>query len=116
MIKAEIFRNKDYVIYGFRLSGHAGFAEEGDDIICSAVSILVINTINAIERFTDEKYKFEADEENGGFINYSLPEIQEGKKNHDVELLLETMLYGLNNIENEYGCYIKINDKGGRTV
>ena len=54
MIKAEIFRNDNYVICGFKLSGHAGFAEEGSDIVCSAVSMLVINTINCIEEFTEE--------------------------------------------------------------
>ncbi len=116
MIEVEIHRNSDFTICGFCLTGHAGFSESGDDIICSAVSILVINTINAIEKFTDEKYDMKADEEEGGYIDYSLPLMKEGKKNHDAELLLETMLFGLKNIENEYSCYIKINDKGGRLL
>lgn len=114
MIKVRIYRNDKLKIYGFQLSGHADFSDDGDDIICSAVSILVINTINAIETFTDEEFQTDADETEGGFIKYSLPLIKNGKENKDVELLLETMLLGLNNIENEYGCYIKINDKGGR--
>lgn len=114
MIKVKIYRNKDYRICGFQMNGHAGFAEEGSDIVCSAVSILVINTINAIEKFTDEEFKVDADEKHGGHITCSFPLIKAGKHNHDAELLLETMLHGLNNIEDEYGCYIKINDEGGR--
>ena len=38
---------------GFKSAGHAGYAEEGSDIICSAISVLTINTINSIEQFTD---------------------------------------------------------------
>lgn len=96
------------------MDGHAGFAEEGADIVCSAVSILVINTINAIEKFTDEEFKVEADEKQGGHISCFFPNIDQGEHNHDAEILLETMLLGLSNIEDEYGCYIKINDKGGK--
>ena len=29
--------------------------EEGQDIVCAAVSVLVINTVNAIEQFTDDR-------------------------------------------------------------
>lgn len=113
MIKAEILRNNNYVICGFKLSGHAGFAEEGSDIVCAAVSMLVINTVNCIEEFTEEKFNYSADNDNGGYIDFYLPEIQKGAVNHDVELLLESMLYGLKNVENEYSQYIKIIDEGG---
>ncbi|MGL4790021.1 MAG: ribosomal-processing cysteine protease Prp, partial [Anaerotignaceae bacterium] len=104
MIKVDIYRNKEYKIYGFKLDGHADYSQEGNDIICSAVSILVINTINAIEKFTTEEFQVDADEKNGGFINCYLPNIKEGEENKDVELLVETMLLGLNSIKDEYSC------------
>jgi uncharacterized protein YsxB (DUF464 family) len=113
MIKADIFR-KNNNIYRFTVKGHADFAEEGSDIVCSAVSILVVNTINAVETFTDEAVKAEADGKNGGFIDYRLTDIEKGGKSHDAQLLLETMVLGLKTIENEYYRYIKVNDKGGR--
>ena len=31
------------MITGYKVSGHAGFAEEGSDIVCSAVSALTAN-------------------------------------------------------------------------
>ena len=34
---------------GFKSAGHAGYAEEGSDIICSAISVLTINRINRID-------------------------------------------------------------------
>ena len=35
----------------FHINGHAMYAEAGSDIVCAAVSALVINTINSIEEW-----------------------------------------------------------------
>lgn len=110
MINVHIHRNNGNDIYGFQLSGHANFAEEGEDIVCSAVSILVLNTINCIECFTEENFECEAEEENGGFINFLLPEIKTGKKCHDAQLLLKAMVHGLMDIKKEYQKYITIHN------
>ena len=48
MVKIVFFkRGKTY--YGFREIGHAGFDEEGKDIICAAVSAMTMLVINTIE-------------------------------------------------------------------
>ena len=111
MIRVNVFRNKAGDIYGFRLNGHADFAEEGRDIVSSAVSVLTINTVNCIELFTSEKLECETDENKGGYLSLNLPDIRRGKANGDVQLLLTAMLNGLNDIEKEYGCYISINEE-----
>ncbi len=43
------FLKKNGVYYGFRETGHSGFADEGDDIVCSAISAMTMLIINAIE-------------------------------------------------------------------
>jgi len=43
-----IRKNSDGDICGFEMDGHAGFAEYGQDIVCAALSMLSINTINSI--------------------------------------------------------------------
>ena len=55
MIDVLILRDKAQDITGFKVSGHALFAEAGSDIVCSAVSMLTINTINAIEEFLPDE-------------------------------------------------------------
>lgn len=40
------------------VSGHAGYAEKGHDIVCAAVSILIYNLQNSIERLTDDTVCF----------------------------------------------------------
>ena len=39
----------------FLSKGHAGYAEEGQDIVCAAVSALIITTVNSLDAFTEEK-------------------------------------------------------------
>ena len=52
MIQVTIFRDstEDGDVYtGVELLGHAGFAQSGQDIVCAAVSALIITTVNSLE-------------------------------------------------------------------
>lgn len=87
--------------------GHAGFAEAGHDIVCSAVSILVINTFNSIEKLTDCQMEVGSDER-VGLITCHFP------KGPDAggRLLLDSMVMGLQSIAEEYGKkYLKLKFK-----
>jgi len=46
--KITFFR-KNGVFYGFRETGHTGFGEEGDDILCSALSAMTMLILNTLE-------------------------------------------------------------------
>lgn len=35
-------------------NGHADYAEKGQDIICAAVSALIVNTVNSVETLTED--------------------------------------------------------------
>ena len=48
MTHVTFYKSND-VFYGFKEEGHAGFAEEGNDIVCSALSAMTMLVINAIE-------------------------------------------------------------------
>ena len=37
MTKITIFRNQDQAFLGFDCLGHAGYAEEGEDIVCAGM-------------------------------------------------------------------------------
>ena len=79
-------------------SGHAGYAEYGEDIVCSAISALTINLINSIDTLTEDKFALEQDEDDG-FISISFD--QEPSK--DADLLLRSFELGVNSIFREYG-------------
>ncbi|HBY72012.1 MAG TPA: ribosomal-processing cysteine protease Prp [Lachnospiraceae bacterium] len=104
MIKVSIYKNADYLITGFSLSGHADYSEYGSDVVCAAVSALVINTINSIENFTSDKFRLEQDEKKG-FIEFHVVSPISKQAN----LLLNSLVLGLQGIEEEYtDKYIRI--------
>ena len=97
MISVVISKQKDKYI-GVSLNGHAGYADHGQDIVCSAVSVLVINTFNSIEQFTDDAFASEAAED-GGYMTMAFPEGISDKS----KLLLDSMILGLDEIHKQYG-------------
>lgn len=104
MINVSIYMTADGLITGFRLSGHALYSEYGKDIVCAAVSALVINTINSIEKFTSDKFSLKEDEDEG-FIEFHMALPVSSSSN----LLLSSLALGLEQIAREYpDKYIKI--------
>ena len=89
-------KKRDDSYLDFVSKGHAGYAEEGQDIVCAAVSAFIITTVNSLETFTTEK--FEAKEKDGyvsiHFQKY--PNTDQGK------LLMDSLLLGLTEIEHSY--------------
>lgn len=104
MIKITI-KKKDSIIYGFTSSGHADFAKSGKDIICAGVSAIVINAINSVEKFTNDQFKLDEQQEMGKII---FDFIQSPSENS--QLLMESMVLGLQGIQQNYGKkYIILN-------
>ena len=91
-------------ICGFTIEGHAGYADEGQDIVCAAVSVLSINTVNAMEKFTKDELLVDAKE--NGYLDCEV----RGKLSHDCGLLLDTFWLGITEIAKQYGdAYIQVN-------
>ena len=97
MIKVILFQKHNKII-GFEIKNH------GKDIVCSAVSILSLNTVNSIEALTDCKYNIEYDT-NGGFLKFFIDINQECEKTN---LLLQSLELGLKGIELEYPKEISV--------
>ena len=98
MTNITIFRDKNQNVLGFDCVGHAGFASFGQDIVCAGISILVQNTINSIQAYTEEGFSCEADEKSGD-IHFHFSDIPE----HDAALLIDSMILGLQGIQSSYG-------------
>ncbi|MBR0131870.1 MAG: ribosomal-processing cysteine protease Prp [Lachnospiraceae bacterium] len=104
MITVSIFKNKADKISGFSVSGHAGYAEEGEDIVCSAVTALSFNTVNSIDAFCRDKIFLDsADESEGGYLSLTLKD-----PSKDAELLLKSYELGIKSICDEYGEHVNI--------
>lgn len=95
------------------MEGHAGFAAYGNDIVCAAVSVLVINTINSIEAFTEDTFENAVHQEKD-VVTFGLTSNPVSEK---AELLLESLVLGLTSIAEEYGKkYIRLKIKRKQEV
>ena len=105
MIQISIYRNEKEECVGFKAEGHAGFSKSGQDIVCAAVSVLMINTINAIEAFAGDKLSVTSDDESG-LIECHLTE----KLSKEAALLLKAMILGLEDMaaDEDYAKYINV--------
>ncbi len=96
MINVTFFRDSSYQFVGFEFLGHAGADEYGKDIVCAAVSALVINSVNSIESLTDDDFICDADEDSG-MIKLRI----KGKLSKESDLLLNSLYIGIQGIRDE---------------
>ncbi len=103
MTKITFYQREDGSFQGFDSRDHAGYDEEGQDIVCSAVSALVINFVNSLDQLTDDNYQADVDEENARLNVVFTEELSvEGS------LLLKSLILGLSSIEEEQGQYLDV--------
>jgi len=109
MIQVRIERSKATgAILSFRVKGHAGYANPGEDIVCASVSAITVGTVNSIEKLTGVVADTRI---NKGFLNARYaPELfgadhPEGAR---VQLLLESMVVMLQEIAESYGDYMAV--------
>lgn len=105
MIRITIYKDKsNNEIVGFKSEGHAGYANSGKDIICAATSVLVINTINSIEQFTEDvDFECTTDEKNA-IIKFMVT----ANNNKESLVLLKALELGLSQVAQDNPKYISI--------
>ena len=98
MTHVSIIKTRNGGYKGFNCIGHSGYADAGEDIVCAAISVLVINTINSLDQLAGEKFKLVTNEEEG-LIDCRF----EKNINEKSKLLLDSMVLGLEEIKKQYG-------------
>ena len=114
MIKFTFFK-RDGVYYGFEEKGHAGYAESGDDIVCSAVSAMTMLIINAIEVAYASDVEYTIDEDTTDIkvvARGALSEFEEDeRKRFAISGLIEAYFLQLNDMLEEYYDYLDISEQ-----
>lgn len=110
MIKIE-FKRQDGNIVSYEVNGHAEYEAHSevvyDDVVCGVVSNLAQVTILGVNEILKLSADYAAED---GHIALDVS----NKSKEDIEkcqILLETMLLGLRNLEISYSKYIKVTEK-----
>ena len=88
-------------------SGHTGFGESGEDMVCAGVSTLIQTALLGLLQVAKINVKFKVDEEQGS-LRFTLPERLTAEERHDADVILNTMLAGLKDFYTEYSDFINL--------
>lgn len=88
-------------VQAVEISGHADYAEHGQDLICAGVSSIGIGTLNALEELAEGECSLQMD---SGFISIHVL----NRHNETVQLILKVMLIQLQTMAETYKKYIQI--------
>ena len=108
------FYKSDGIFYGFEEQGHTGFAESGEDILCSALSSMTMLIINAIEVSYASTVDYTIDEKTTDIrliAKAALPEFEEDeRKRYAVSGLIQAYFFQLMDLTEEYYDYLDVKE------
>lgn len=83
-----------------KISGHAGYAEPGKDIVCAAVTALTQTLIQSIENLTDDEIEYR--------ISPGKAEIEHRNLSEKSKTLVDSFFVGICLIAEEFPEYVKV--------
>ncbi|MEJ8303133.1 ribosomal-processing cysteine protease Prp [Saccharibacillus sacchari] len=107
MVIVQILRSPDGKITGFKVEGHAGYADRGEDIVCSAISAITVGTVNSVEVLAGTEMKTRM---KNGFLSGTLPPMESDELKTKAQVILESMVVMLKTIETSYREYIRLDE------
>ena len=112
MTRCTLFLDDASRITGFSIKGHSGYAEEGSDIVCAAVSVLALTTDHALCRLVGLSPIERGGED--GYMEVHLPDGMSQQQMHDAQLLMSALHLGLENIAQDYPRYVRLTTRKGK--
>ena len=107
MTHVTLIRDRSGLV-GFEAKGHTGYADEGSDIVCSAVSALTQTAALGINEVLKIQTALDITEAN---MYLMLPADISDQDCEKAQIILKTMALGLRSIAATYGDYIKISGR-----
>ena len=108
------FYKADGYFYGFEEQGHTGFAESGDDILCSALSSMTMLIINAIEVSYASNVEYTIDEETTDIrliAKSALPKYEpDEKKQYAISGLRQAYFFQLMDLVEDYYEFLDVKE------
>ena len=82
------------------VSGHAGYAAKGEDIICAAVTALSGTLVKSLEDLTEDKIEYD--------IQLGWVDVKYGDLSEKAKTLVDSFFIGICLVADEFPGYIRI--------
>ena len=107
MTRVTFTKGENFVYDRIRTEGHSGYGEEGDDIVCAAISSATELTVNMLEQFSID-IDVEVDEETPSVLVIILDGEENRKKKDIVKNIIEGYKGYLSDLAEAYPEFIEI--------
>lgn len=98
----SVYYARDGDAHELTISGHAGYAEHGHDIVCAGVSALAFALLGYLEEYEDEVEELDGPIVENGSVYISC------KGNENIATAFQVVVGGLKQISNSYSDYVEI--------
>ncbi len=95
-------------ISSIECSGHSGYANEGEDIVCAAISSIIQTAVLGVLMLAKVDALVKRDE---GYLQIVVPDDLSDEKRRDCNLILNTAILGISDLREEYSDYIELEVK-----
>lgn len=106
MTTIKIFKKNEKIV-GFECSGHTGYAEQGSDIVCAAVSSLTQSTCLGIIKVLKLKCNYENNAKKA-LLKIILAKSLSPEEVDSAQVLFETLIMSIQDLMQEYKNFIKL--------
>lgn len=101
---------QDKSIVAIECDGHTGYAEEGEDIVCSALSSIIQTAVLGLLQVAAINVELDIDEERG-YLKCVLPDSLSPEQRHDADVILNTLYLGISDLYEGFSDFIELEVK-----
>ena len=106
MTSIKFFKRNDQFV-GLECSGHTGYAEYDKDILCASLSGIIQSGILGFDKVLGIK-GIMSRRDKDGYIKVELPHVLDQEKIDKAQILLETLLVSVQDLQEGYSSYISM--------
>ena len=106
MTEIKVFK-KNHNIVCVECSGHTGYGEYGEDIVCASLSSIVQTAGLGLLAVAKVNVKL-TQNDSEGYYKMTLPSSLSEKEMYNCQIILETMMCGITELRNEYSDFIDL--------
>ena len=109
MTTIKIKRQQNSIIQ-VECKGHTGFARNGEDIVCASVSSIVQTALLGLIKIANVKVDSTKNDDQG-YLKFEIKGDLDKEKRHECDMILETMVEGIKDLEDGFSKYVKLEEK-----
>ena len=107
MLTITFKKNQIGEITGFVADGHTNYGVEGEDIVCAAASSIIQTAALGILVVAETGAEFKKDDKKG-YFELNLPDDITPTQRRDCNIILRTMLVGLDDLATNYSDFVEL--------